>query len=213
VRVEGVERLDAVEYEVKRYALAPDPVTAKRRASEVPVDLSREGSTIVLQTDGGRGTGADYVLRVPAGGAVEVESGAGDVEVTGLSGDVKVVAEAGDVTVQGAGSDVTVEAPQGDVAVNDVSTETGQVELEVDSGDVMLRDLIVGTLEANVQSGDVTLSGRFSGSGRIFVQTGGISANLPPEDTRELTLETRVGEVVRETPAETQGRPENGEGS
>jgi hypothetical protein len=81
----------------------------------------------------------------------------------------------------------------------------------------MLRDLIVGTLEANVQSGDVTLSGRFSGSGRIFVQTGGISANLPPEDTRELTLETRVGEVVRETPAENQGRPEgrpeNGEGS
>jgi hypothetical protein len=217
VRVEGVERLDAVEYEVKRYALAPDPVAAKRRASEVPVDLSREGSTIVLQTDGGRGTGADYDLRVPAGAAVEVESGAGDVEVTGLSSDVKVVAEAGDVTVQGAGSDVTVEAPQGDVAVNDVSTETGQVELEVGSGDVMLRDLIVGTLEANVQSGDVTLSGRFSGSGRIFVQTGGISANLPPEDTRELTLETRVGEVVRETPAENQGRPEgrpeNGEGS
>ena len=213
VRVEGVEGLEAVEYEVKRYALAPDPAAAKRRASEVPVDLSREDSTIVLQTDAGRGTGANYDLRVPAGAAVEIESGAGDVEVTGLSRDVKVVAEAGDVTVQGAGSDVTVEAPQGDVVVNDVSTETGQVELEVGSGDVMLRDLIVGTLEANVESGDVTLSGRFSGSGRIFVQTGDISANLPPEDTRELTLETRVGEVVRETPTENQGRPENGEGS
>jgi HAMP domain-containing protein len=213
VRVEGVEGLEAVEYEVKRYALAPDPAAAKRRASEVPVDLSREDSTIVLQTDAGRGTGANYDLRVPAGAAVEIESGAGDVEVTGLSRDVKVVAEAGDVTVQGTGSDVTVEAPQGDVVVNDVSTETGEVELEVGSGDVMLRDLIAGTLEANVESGDVTLSGRFSGSGRIFVQTGDISANLPPEDTRELTLETRVGEVVRETPTENQGRPENGEGS
>jgi hypothetical protein len=211
VRVEGVEGLDAVEYEVTRYAMAPDPAAAKRRASEVPVDFSREDSTLVLQTDGGRGTGADYELRVPAGGAVEVESGAGDVEVAGLSGNVEVLAEAGDVTVRGAGSDVAVEAPRGDVTVDDVSTETGQVELEVGSGDVALRDLIVGTLEARVESGDVTLSGRFSGSGRIFVETGGITANLPPEDTRELTLETRVGQVVRESPDE--GRPQQDEGS
>ena len=200
VRVEGVEGIDAVEYEVTRYALGPDPATAKRRASEVPVDFSREDSTLVLQTDGGRGTGADYELRVPVRGAVEVEAGAGDVEVSGVSGEVRVVAEAGDVTVRGAGNDVAVEAPQGDVAVEDVNTDTGQVELEVGAGDLALRDLIVGTLEASVESGDVTLSGRFSGSGRIFVETGNITANLPPEDTRELTLETNVGNVVRETP-------------
>jgi hypothetical protein len=204
VRVEGVEGIDAVEYEVTRYALGPDPATAKRRASEVPVDFSREDSTLVLQTDGGRGTGADYELRVPVRGAVEVEAGAGDVEVSGVSGEVRVVAEAGDVTVRGAGNDVAVEAPQGDVAVEDVNTDTGQVELEVGTGDLALRDLILGTLEASVESGDVTLSGRFSGSGRIFVETGNITANLPPEDTRELTLETNVGNVVRETPTEDQ---------
>ena len=209
VRVEGVDGLDAVEYEVTRYAMAPDPAAAKRRASEVPVDLSREDSTLVLQTDGGRGTGADYELRVPVGAAVEVESGAGDVEVAGLSGAVRVLAEAGDVTVRGAGSDVTVEAPRGDVTVDDVNTETGQVELRVGSGDVALRDLIVGTLEASVESGNVTLSGRFSGSGRIFVETGGITAKLPPEDTRELTLQTRVGQVVRESPDEE--RPQQNE--
>jgi hypothetical protein len=213
VWVEGVQGLDAVEYEVTKYATAPDPAAAKRRASEVSVDLSREDSTIVLQTGGGRDIGADYALRVPAGGAVEVESGAGDVEVSGLSGNVRVLAEAGDVTVRGTDSDVTVEAPWGDVVVEDVSTETGQIELEVGSGDVELRDLIVGTLEAGIEVGDVTLSGRFSGSGRIFVETGGIIANLPPEDTRELTLETRVGEVVRETPQVGEERPENAEGS
>jgi hypothetical protein len=214
VRVEGVEGLDAVEYEVTRYALGPDPAAAKRSASRVPVDLSREDSTIVLQTDGGRGTGADYALEVPAAGAVEVEAGAGDVEVSGVSGEVTVVAEAGDVTVRGTGSDVAVGSPQGDVTVDDVNTDTGQVELEVGAGDLALRNLIVGTLEASVESGDVTLSGRFSGSGRIFVETGGITANLPPEDTRELTLETNVGNVVRETPQGDEGRPEDGaEGS
>jgi DUF4097 and DUF4098 domain-containing protein YvlB len=212
VRVEGVEGLDAVEYEVTRYALGPDPAAAKRSASRVPVDLSREDSTIVLQTDGG--TGADYALEVPAAGALEVEAGAGDVEVSGVSGEVTVVAEAGDVTVRGTGSDVAVESPQGDVTVDDVNTDTGQVELEVGTGDLVVRDLIVGTLEASVESGDVTLSGRFSGSGRIFVEAGSITANLPPEDTRELTLGTNVGNVVRETPEGDEGRPEDGaEGS
>ena len=155
---------------------------------------------IVIETDGGRGTGAEYLLRVPSGSAVEVESGAGDVEVSGFFGDVMVVADAGDVTVRNAGNDVMVEAPQGDVVIGDVNTDTGQVELDVGSGDLTLQDLIVGTLEARVGAGDVTLSGRFSGSGRVLVETGSITANLPPEDTRELTLETRVGEVVRETP-------------
>ncbi|MCA1848817.1 MAG: DUF4097 domain-containing protein, partial [Actinobacteria bacterium] len=211
VRVEGVEDRESLEYEVTRYAMASDPVAAKRRASDVPVNLSREDSTIVLETDGGRGTGADYLLRVPSGGTVEVASGAGDVEVSSLSGDVTVVAEAGDVTVSNTGSEVTVEAPRGDVTVGGVSTDTGQVELEVGTGDVTLQDMIVGTLEVHVEAGDVALSGRFSGSGRVLVETGDITANLPPEDTRELTLETRVGEVVRETPSE--GRPGQGEGA
>jgi hypothetical protein len=214
VRVEGVEGRDAVEYEVTRYALGPDPAAAKRSASQVPVDLSREDSTIVLQTDGGRGTGADYALEVPAAGAVEVEAGAGDVEVSGVSGEVSIVAEAGDVTVRGTGSDVAVGSPQGDVTVDDVNTDTGQVELEVGTGDLVLRDLIVGTLEASVESGDVTLSGRFSGSGRIFVESGSITATLPPEDTRELTLEANVGNVVRQTPEGEEERPQDGaEGS
>jgi DUF4097 and DUF4098 domain-containing protein YvlB len=208
VRIEGVADLETIEYEVTRYALAGDPAAAKRRASEVGVDLSREDSTVVLETGGGRGTGADYLLKVPSASTVEVESGAGDVEVTGLSGNVTVVANAGDVTIRNTGNDVTVEAPQGDVGVSGVSTDTGQTELEVGSGDVSLRNMIVGTLEARVEAGDVTLSGRFSGSGRVLVETGDITANLPPEDTRELTLETRVGQITRETPTEDEKRPE-----
>ena len=213
VRVEGVEDLEKVEYEVTKYAVADDPAAAKRRASRVPVDLSREDSTIVLKTGGGRGTGADYLLKMPPGGTIEVESGAGDIEVAGISGDVTIIADAGDVTVRNTGGDVTVEAPRGDVVVGGVSTDTGQTELEVSSGDVTLQNMIVGTLEARVEAGDVTLSGRFSGSGRVLVETGDIIANLPPEDTRELTLETRVGQITRQTPTEDKKRSEGSEGA
>jgi DUF4097 and DUF4098 domain-containing protein YvlB len=198
VRVEGVKGSRSVDYEATRYALAVDPAAAKQRASEVPVDISREDSKIVIETDGGENTGADYTLRVPTGGSVEVESEVGDVEVSGISGNVTVVAEAGDVRVREVGGDVKVEAPRGDVNVGDVNTDTGSANLEVGVGDVSFEDLILGTLEARVEAGDVTFSGRFSGGGRVTVQTGDIIARLPSDDTRDLTLETRVGSVLRE---------------
>ena len=198
VRVEGVKGSRSVDYEATRYAMAADPATAKQRASEVPVDISREDSKIVIETDGREDTGVDYTLRVPTGGSVEVESEVGDVEISGISGDVTVGAEAGDVRVSDLGGDVKVEASRGDVSVGDVNTDTGSANLEVGVGDVSLEDLILGTLEASVEAGDVTLSGRFSGGGRVTVQTGDIIARLPPDDTRDLTLETRVGSVLRE---------------
>jgi DUF4097 and DUF4098 domain-containing protein YvlB len=198
VRVEGVKGSRSVDYEATRYAMAADPAAAKQRASEVPVDISREDSKIVIETDGGEDTGADYTLRVPTGSSVEVESEVGDVEVSGISGNVTVGAEAGDVRVRDVGGDVNVEAPGGDVSVGDVNTDTGSANLEVGVGDVSLEDLILGTLEASVEAGEVTLSGRFSGGGRVTVETGDIIARLPPDDTRDLTLETRVGSVLRE---------------
>ena len=209
VSVEGVEGSRSVEYEATRYAMGSDPATAKQQASEVPVDISREDSKITIETDGGRDTGADYALRMPAGGSVEIESEAGDVEVSGLTGNVKVAAEAGDVTIGGVGGGVNVSAPQGDVTIANVNTDTGEAELEVGSGDVFLEDLILGTLEAGVEAGSVTLSGRFSGDGRVSVETGDIIARLPAEDTRDLTLQTRVGSVLREPPE----GDSNGQGS
>ena len=205
VRVEGVKGSRSVDYEATRYAMGADPAAAKQRASEVPVDISREDSKIVIETDGGENTGADYTLRVPTGSSVEVESEAGDVEVSGISGNVTVGAEAGDVRIGTVGGDVKVEAPRGDVSVGDVNTDTGSANLEVGVGDVSFEDLILGTLEASVEAGDVTFSGRFSGGGRVTVQTGDIIARLPPDDTRDLTLETRVGSVLREPTQEQQG--------
>ena len=201
VRVEGVEGSESVEYEATRYAMGSDPASAKQQASEVPVDISREDSKITIETDGGEDTGADYALRMPVGGTVEVESEAGDVEVSGLTGNIKVTAEAGDVTIDDVGGGIDVSAPQGDVTIANVNTDTGGAELEVGAGDVFLEDLILGTLEAGVEAGTVTLSGRFSGDGRVSVETGDIIAKLPAEDTRDLTLQTRVGRVLREPPA------------
>jgi hypothetical protein len=198
VGVKGVEGLETVEITAKRYARGFGPTSARENATRVPVEIDRDGSILEISSNGGRGTGADYDLQVPAASIVEIESEIGDVEVSGLSNNVTVRAEGGDVAVEDVRGSIKIEAPQGDVTAETVSTDTGRVEITVGLGDLELEDLVVGILEAQVEAGDVTLSGRFSGGGRVFVETGSIDDRLPPEDTKDLDLEARVGEVVRD---------------
>ena len=198
VRIEGVEGLESVDISAKRYARGSSSAAAKENAAEVPVNLSGEGSVLEISSDGGGGVGVDYDLSVPPGSAVEVESEAGDVEISGLNNKVTVRVAGGDVAMEDVRGSVTIEAPRGDVAVESSGTETGRAEIMIGSGDLDLEDLVIGILESQVEAGDATLSGRFSGSGSIFVETGSIIVRLPAEDARELDLETRVGEVVRE---------------
>lgn len=211
VSVEGAGNSRTVGYEVTRYAVAGDPAAARSAASEVAVDVSREGSTITLQTNGGGGVGADYAVRMPADGDVTVEAEEGDVEVSGIGGDVTVLAESGDVAVRDVTGDVAVEAEKGDVEVSGMRTDTGNLELTVGSGDVAFRDLILGTLETSVEAGDVTFSGRFSGGGRVAVGTGDITANLSSGDVTALDLETLVGNISRESPDESRGDQQEGD--
>jgi hypothetical protein len=204
VRIGGVEGLENVEITAKRYARGRNPAVAKENATGVPVQVTNEDTGIEISSEGGGGTGVDYELRVPTGSTVEVESAAGDVEVSGVDSNVTVRSENGDVTVEDVQGSIVIEALSGDATIGEVSTETGDAEITVDSGDLELRDLVVGILEARVEAGDVTVSGRFSGSGRILVETGSIDVRIPPEDARELTFETRVGEIWRDKDEESE---------
>ncbi len=199
VSIEGVEGLENVEISAKRYARGRNTAAAKENAADVPVEASSgEDSALKISSDGGGGTGVDYALRIPPGTVVEVESVAGDVEISGLDNNATVRAESGDVSVEDVRGSIGIEVARGDVTVESVSTETGNAEIAIGSGDLEIENLVVGILEARVESGDVALLGRFSGSGLVFVETGSINVRLPSEDTNDLTLEARVGEVVRE---------------
>jgi hypothetical protein len=199
VSIEGVEGLENVEINAKRYARGRNTAAAKENAADVPVEASSgEDSALEISSDGGGGTGVDYALRVPSGTVVEIESEAGDMDISGLDNNVTARAESGDVSVEDVRGSIGIEAIRGDVTVESVSTETGNAEIAVGSGDLEIENLVVGILEARVESGDVALLGRFSGSGVVLVETGSINVRLPSEDTNDLTLETRVGEVVRE---------------
>lgn len=197
-RIEGVEGQENVEISARRYAHGRTPAAAKENAADVPVNVTSEDSTIELSSDGGRRTGVDYNLRVPSGSTVEVESEAGDIEVSSLDNTVTVLARSGDVSVEDIQGSIGIESQAGDVTVESVSTETGNAEINVGSGDLEITDLVVGILEAHVVAGDVALLGRFSGSGSVSVETGSIDVRLPSEDAKDLTFKARVGQVSRD---------------
>lgn len=209
VRVEGIENLEAVEISARKYAYGKDPTSARERAAAVPVNLLREESTLTIEA-GGRGTGADLTIRVPASSSVEIEAAAGSVEVSGIANNLTIRARNGDIVARNIRGGVNIEAPRGDAALEQISTETGAAEINVGTGDVLMRDIIVATLEAVVETGEATLSGRFSGSGRILVTTGSINLEVPPEDTRELDAEAEVGEVLRGDESQEEPAPQEG---
>jgi hypothetical protein len=196
VIVEGREDLEAVEIQARRFARGPDAATAEVRAGEIPVNIEREGAALTVEAAGGRNTGVDYEVLVPAGSSVRVETGSGPVEVREVRGEVSARTEAGDVLISGSRGSVSAETAAGDVTVEGVTTETGQLALSVDSGDVVLRDLTLGTLEVGVGDGDVELAGRLRGSGTVSVERGNIMVGVPEEDTANLSLSVYVGEVI-----------------
>lgn len=195
VSVTGEEGLETVEIEATRYARGANAEDAREQADEASVEVATEGSTVSVETGGGEGV--DYSLRVPAESSLEAGTEAGRVEASGLR-EATVRTEAGSVEVEDVGGPVSVEAPRGDVAVRSVSTDAGQVRVEVGSGDLELVDVVAGAIIAEVETGDVTLAGRMRGSGEVAVGTGNVTVESPSEDVGDLDLESRVGQVSYE---------------
>lgn len=162
-----------------------------RREVRVTGELGPEARRLRFEGDGDDleievvpGTGAerheldpsDLVIRVPAGGSVEVRTLVADVEVSGMRGEVDIESASGDVTVSGEPRELQVVSTGGDVRVRSgsgarevsVDTASGDVILEVAAGDVsattlsgLLRvradGLLAGSFEST--SGNIEYSG------------------------------------------------------
>ena len=131
----------------------------------------------------------DYVVTVPRGAAVNLNTVSGDIKVSTLdgalrvntvSGDVTVNAAAeleaaktvsGDVVVQSAGStgDITAASVSGDVTLKSVKAKG--LDLNSVSGNVTLTDVTCDRVKANSVSGDMTFGGPLAKGGRYTFQS------------------------------------------
>lgn len=148
---EGPMRLHAV-----RRVWSSSPEEAQRAAERLPVEIRRDGSTVVVHVPRmeGRRTRVDFEITVPKGVHVRIDIAKGDVRVEDAAATEVRVAR-GDVLARRLTGGLRADVLSGDLELRGID---GDVRLEVKSGDVAAQDLS-GRLQGRIISGDVAVSG------------------------------------------------------
>lgn len=133
-----------------------------------------KGSELVLDTDCGDRCSVSYEVTVPAGVAVQGESGSGDVELSRV-GTVDLRLGSGDMRLAGATGTVGLETGSGDIEVSEASAA---VRLRTGSGDIAARRL-GGAVDAESGSGDVTVELDKPASARANANSGDVTMVVP----------------------------------
>lgn len=202
----SAESLDRVEIEIEERGNRVEVEPRYRRRS-----LLRSLGNLL---GGGPGSVAvDYVVTVPRGTGVTIESVSGNVTVEGVAGETRIEVVSGDVRLASLAELVEVEAVSGRVQIADVSSddalsaETVSGRLDINtvraprleassvSGEVVLRGVESRRVEVETVSGSVTFSGALATNGRYEFEShsGGIYLTVPEGTGFELESESFSG--------------------
>jgi DUF4097 and DUF4098 domain-containing protein YvlB len=157
--------------EVQIDVRAADVTLVPATASQVVVDSHAEGTLwlpkLKTQVEGGHLTlsgschdmvfghcESRFVVRIPEGTPVTVETRSGDVRASDLTGPVNIDTGSGDIELSGLTGGTTARVSSGDI---EASRLAGKLVLETSSGDVDAAELTSQTIDARATSGDVFL--------------------------------------------------------
>jgi hypothetical protein len=157
--------------EVRIDGRSADVTLVRATGSQVVVDARAKGTLwlpkLRTEIDGGhlRLSGSchdnpfghcesSFVVSIPEGTPVTVETRSGDVRASDLSGHVSIDAGSGDVELSGLSGGTTARVSSGDIEASRLS---GKLILETSSGDVDAAELTSPTIDARATSGDVFL--------------------------------------------------------
>jgi hypothetical protein len=139
----------------------------------------------------------DYVLRVPVGTAVNLETGSGDVALRGSLGNTMATTGSGDLDVTGSGDQLQLKTGSGDIQATGLTaskvsgrTGSGSVDLDfVDAPQNVVLDAGSGDVSVRVPQGSYAV-GVMTGSGDQHV---GVTND--PNDPDHITVKTGSGDV------------------
>ena len=238
ITVTGVDGDDLTIRATKR--IAGRGSTATDALDRVEIDIKERGNRVVVETDYPRHrrsfleslaslfsggvrepfVAVDYLVTVPRGTAVAVESFDGDVTVEGVDGETHVALVSGDGRLASLARLVEVETFSGDLDLTDVrsdevltaETVSGQIDIErvraprlrVKSfgGAVALQGVESRRVEVETVSGSVTFDGALAADGRYGFQShsGGILLTVPDGSGFELYAKSFNGDLRSDIP-------------
>ncbi|MYN63776.1 MAG: DUF4097 domain-containing protein [Acidobacteria bacterium] len=238
ITVTGVDGDDLTIRATKR--VAGRGSTATDALDRVEIDIEERGNRVVVETDyprhrrsfleslaslfsgGGREpfVAVDYLVTVPRGTAVAVESFDGDVTVEGVDGETHVKTVSGAGRLASLARLVAVETSSGDLEIADVrsdevltaETVSGRIDIErvrvprlqVKSfdGAVALEGVESRRVAVETVSGSVTFDGALAADGRYELRShsGGILLTVPDGSGFELDARSFSGDLRSDIP-------------
>ena len=213
---------DQVKIEALKVSEASSVDKAKENAALVPIEVTRDGDTLRIETKyperhgfwGGNSVNVsvDYKLWIPEKAALEVKSVSGDIKVAEVGGAARLGSVSGDVELGGAAGaeinlvsgNVTVENILGDAYLKTVSGDVkatkvkGSVEAESVSGDIELKDVSEAkTVTGKSVSGSITYTGTILAGGNyeLTAHSGDVTMRIPANAAFDLEADTFSGTI------------------
>ena len=187
---EGPMRLRAL-----RRVWSTTPEQAQREAEALPVEVRRDGATVVVHVPRpeGRRARVDFEITVPKGVGARIDVAKGDVRAEGIAATDLHLAR-GDVHIAGLDGALRADVVSGDVDIRGVE---GDVRLDVRSGDVAAQDVRSSDLRVRTLSGDVAVDLVELAQGTVSVETvsGDIMLSVPSDGRATIEASTRTGQI------------------
>ena len=162
------------------------------RVTEDSVRLSfRRTRTFSPFTFGG--AAVDFVVTVPAGTTVDIETDNGETVVDGVRANVTVRSDNGAVTGRNLDGTVSLTSSNGRVTTN---STRGRLTVQTDNGPVDLQDAQVDNLRVRTSNGPVTFVGALGeGSHEIRTSNGPVTVRVPADQRLRLDVQTDNGGI------------------
>ena len=157
------------------------------RVSEDSVRLAYQRTRTFSPFEFG-GASVDFVVTVPAGTTVDIETSNGETVVDGVRANVTVKSDNGAVTGRNLDGMVNLTSSNGRITT---ANTRGRLTLQTDNGAVEVQDAQVDNLRVRTSNGPVTFNGSLGeGTHEIRSSNGPITVRVPTDQRLKLDVQT-----------------------
>jgi DUF4097 and DUF4098 domain-containing protein YvlB len=140
-----------------------------------------------------RGPRVDFEIRVPSETSLQLVTSSGDLTVSSVTGTAKLETSFGNIEVEAVSGPVSAQSDSGDITFIGLS-HAGDLEVETNFGQLVLRDITAHSLTARSDSGDVQVDGVIL-DGALDLRTNFGSVTVRDVAAERLTARSDSGDI------------------
>ena len=170
---------------------------------QVDVQMTQDGNRINVRVErpqrayvgfvSTRGPRVDFEVRVPSETSLQLVTSSGDLTVSSVTGTAKLETSFGNIEAEAVSGPVSAQSDSGDITFTGLS-DGGDLEVETNFGQLVLRDITADSLTARSDSGDVQVDGITLG-GALELRTNFGSVTVRDVAAERLTARSDSGDI------------------